>query len=139
AARYAVRQHSTFVRALSTDSVLDTFHPRWWGTFFGCSRRLSKWCLRNSQGRTQRSRQLRGRAMSHVMHVHNCRAFFEKMVVHCSDLKARRTEFCHDWIQFILKQYQIAHHHRVVIGSEKRRPRTERESGLNCYSVNRNM
>src|SRR5580704_5131420 len=61
------------------------------------------------------------------------------MVVHRRYVKTSRSQFCDDGIQLALEQDQIAHDHRTVVGSEKRRPRAKRKAWLNRKAVHGNV
>src|SRR5436309_63166 len=45
----------------------------------------------------------------------------------------------HDWIDLRIEQYQVSHDHRLGLHRHERHPATQRQRGLDCNAINRDL
>ncbi len=67
--------------------------------------------------------------MPEHMHVHRERLVAKEEIVQSRDLDAGRGELCHDRIDLLLGQHQVAHYHALLTHLLEGEPAAERKSG----------
>src|SRR5215471_5546670 len=78
-------------------------------------------------------------AMPADMHVEGQRLCTQQVVVDSCDIDAAFDQLGHDWIDFALKQYEVAHHHRHVPHRLERGPAAESERRADRHAVERHL
>jgi hypothetical protein len=71
------------------------------------------------------------------MHVHRERAVAQKVIVQRRDLDTGGGKFCHDRIDLVLRQHEVAHHHTLSVRLFEREPPAERKAGFERDAIER--
>jgi hypothetical protein len=72
------------------------------------------------------------------MHVKGRRSGAQQMVVQRGHLETFSKQLAHHWIDLVLGQDEIAHHHGLVPHRLEREPAAEGEAGHEGHAVERN-
>ena len=73
--------------------------------------------------------------MSGNVHVHHPWRLVQNVVVERRDLQAVFLQGQHNRRNFVFRQYQIAHHHRVLARAAEGEPRPQGECRFHLYAV----
>src|SRR5262249_13384488 len=128
------------VPARPPDRLLDRLSvERWTRGWRSGRRRGPEWCAARRERLAKRAGHLHRITVTAVVHVHHVRRNLVEVIVNSRHFKATGKKAGHHRSDFLIEQHQVAHEHRAVTRLLEGGVRSQRETGLDGYALDRDV